>query len=163
MRFRPLEERFWEKVDKRGPDECWLWLGSKCGKGYGHIAPPRRRGNSVLKAHRVSYELAHGSIPSGLLVCHRCDNPSCVNPAHLFVGTTRDNTQDMLKKGRGNRSHPKPGARGQRRAAKLTLEQVAEIRDAFGKVHAKKIAERYGICLAHVYDIKNGRLVTMPK
>lgn len=95
--FGPLTERFWRKVDKSaGPEGCWPWTGSRHGFGYGFVsAGGKRRG-----AHRVSWELANGPIPDGLSVCHRCDNPPCVNPAHLFLGTVGDNTRDMMAKGR---------------------------------------------------------------
>lgn len=98
FKSRSLEERFWEKVDKRGPDECWLWKAGRDRNGYGHIGVGKGRST---RAHRVSWELANGSeIPVGLLACHTCDNPPCVNPAHIFIGTMADNLQDASAKGR---------------------------------------------------------------
>lgn len=94
-RTRPLMERFWEKVDMSG--DCWVWTGSCSPWGYGQIGVPP---NQIARAHRVSWELHHGPIPHGLYVCHHCDNPRCVRPDHLFLGTPSDNTQDMLHKGR---------------------------------------------------------------
>lgn len=90
---RPLEERFWEKV-RKGP-QCWEWTGSRV-RGYGYFGAWGR----VRLAHRVSWQLRHGEIPPGLCILHRCDNPSCVRPGHLFIGTQRDNMQDAKRKGR---------------------------------------------------------------
>jgi len=87
-------ERFWAKVNRT--DSCWLWTGSKTIGGYGQF--PYKR--IPLLAHRVSYLISCGDIPDGLIVCHHCDNPSCVRPDHLFVGTHKDNFEDMVKKGR---------------------------------------------------------------
>lgn len=94
-----MEERFWPKVAKRGPDECWEWTASRTPQGYGKIG--RRKGESPAIASRVSWEMHNGPIPDGLHVLHRCDNPPCVNPAHLFLGTNADNQRDMRAKGRG--------------------------------------------------------------
>jgi hypothetical protein len=103
-----LIERFWRKVQKT--DECWLWTAAGSSKGYGRITvgigePGRLADLSPAKwrlvgAHRVSWEIAHGAIPDGLWVLHRCDNPRCVRPDHFFLGTVEDNTRDALRKGR---------------------------------------------------------------
>lgn len=106
---RPAEERFWEKVDKRGHSDCWLWTASLDGKGYGQFWDGKRR----RVAHNYSYELHNGTIPTGLIVCHDCpggDNRRCVNPNHLFVGTQGDNMRDMVAKGR----HYQPDVRGEK-------------------------------------------------
>jgi len=94
----PLSERFWSKVDRRGDDECWAWMANKNNKGYGMISPGD--GGSKRLAHRMSWQLANGTIPVGLCVLHKCDNPPCVNPSHLFLGTYQDNAIDKVAKGR---------------------------------------------------------------
>ncbi len=90
--------RFWQKVDVRGPEDCWLWTGARHYKGYGEfVVLPRRK----MKASQVSWILANAAdIPPGLLACHSCDNPPCVNPAHLFLGTNHENILDSVAKGR---------------------------------------------------------------
>ncbi len=91
-----LERRFWAKVEKT--ETCWLWTGRLDKLGYGDIRAHGRR----QRAHRVSWQFAHGAIPDGMFVCHRCDTPPCVNPAHLFVGSAADNNRDMAAKGRNH-------------------------------------------------------------
>lgn len=95
-------ERFWDSVDRRGPDECWPWIASaKTSGGYGQFFALAVRGGRNVLAHRISYILHYGAVPSGRpLICHSCDNPPCINPAHLFAGTPRDNTRDSIQKGR---------------------------------------------------------------
>lgn len=91
-------QRFWSKVARRAPGECWEWIGSRFPRGYGRLKLNRK----TAYAHRVSWELAHGvPVPDGLCVLHRCDNPPCVNPAHLWSGTMADNMHDRDAKGRG--------------------------------------------------------------
>jgi hypothetical protein len=92
-----VKARFWAKVEKRGPDDCWEWQGTRNRKGYGRFQYSHLR----RTATHVAVELATcEAFPEGKLACHRCDNPPCVNPAHLFVGTMRENTIDSIKKGR---------------------------------------------------------------
>lgn len=101
---RSLSERFWERVDKRG--DCWNWLGRKDKDGYGSIVRGGGNGPEV-RAHRLAWEMANGPIPVGLKALHRCDNPSCVRPDHLWLGSTADNQSDMARKDRsthGSRS-----------------------------------------------------------
>jgi hypothetical protein len=102
-KLKSPEERYWGKVDKVDSG-CWLWRGAVSSRGYGNFTVRRKQ----FGAHRYSYEMAHGPIPPGLIVCHTCDTPACVNPAHLFVGTDQDNVDDMMEKGRGNRNFKRP-------------------------------------------------------
>lgn len=111
---RPLAVRFWEKVEK-GPG-CWEWRASVATNGYGQVWTDTSagRGGKKMAAHRCAWLLTHGELPAGLCVLHRCDNPLCVRPDHLFLGTLSDNTQDMLAKGRNpsiyrTKSHCKRG------------------------------------------------------
>lgn len=94
---RPLEERFWEKVARRAEDECWQWTGARNRDGYGYLW----NDGQMPRANRLVWELTNGPIPAGMEVCHSCDNPPCVNPAHLWLGTTGDNARDRETKRRG--------------------------------------------------------------
>lgn len=101
-----LADRFWRKVTRASDDECWLWIGSTDPKGYGQIRMPGSKatgGGRLRFATHVSLELAgRGSVPDGMVAMHTCDNPPCVNPAHLLIGTRRENTQDSWRKGRAS-------------------------------------------------------------
>ncbi len=126
MNTAPLHIRFWKKVDKRTDVDCWNWIGSKR-LGYGLFVMDGRKGKfKIDSAHRVSYMLNIGPISVDLLVLHRCDNPSCVNPKHLFLGTHGDNMKDKANKGRA------PSHQGTANGcAKLTEHQVLEIRHLY--------------------------------
>lgn len=145
----PLSQRFWAKVDKRGPSECWEWTGSTSHAGHGQISCEYIAGkrSRLVFTHRVSWEMHNGAIPDGLSVCHKCDNPPCVNPAHLFLGTHAENMADAKAKGRMERGV-------KRRVAKITEAQAREIK--LSKAPIKDLAAQYGLCIASISFIRNG-------
>ena len=125
---------------------CWLWMHGYSSSGYGRMY----RGKVLVYAHRFSWEVHNGAIPDGLCVLHRCDVPVCVNPAHLFLGTPRDNMLDMWGKGRQVITPPKGEAHW---CAKLCAEQIIAIRrdPRLGSV----LADLYGVSQTHIYRIKS--------
>ena len=140
-------KRFWDKVQKT--TGCWVWTGTKTG-GYGRI---KIAGSTVL-SHRLSWEMANGAIPAGMNVLHRCDNPSCVNPGHLFIGTHAQNMADMKFKGRAYHAsqelHP---------MAKLDSSRAREIFLFANSGHTKaSIARNFGITRRVVLQIQRGGL-----
>lgn len=140
-------DRFWKYVTPAGPDECWEWQGGRANGGYGKISRGPRNGGHI-RAHRASYEMHVGPVPDGMFVCHRCDNPPCVNPAHLFLGSPKDNIDDMMRKGRDFRG---------RGGAKLTDEQVRELREARAAgARIEELSERFGINSGQVSRIARG-------
>ena len=154
------EELFWAHVEKT-EGGCWPWRGASI-RGYGRFNSRGlgRQGYS----HRWAYEFTHGPIPDGLHVLHRCDNPPCCNPAHLFLGTHLDNVADMIAKGRGaagdthgSRTHPERVLRGEgHRLAKLTAAQVAEIRATPRRRGVQRqFARRFGVSEATISMIVN--------
>lgn len=144
-----LKEHMWLYVNRFAAG-CWNWKGSCDEKGYGMF---QFSGNRV-HTHRLAYELVFGEIPSGLCVCHKCDNPGCCRPDHLFLGTHSDNMQDMVAKGR---NAVRQG--GKHSMAKLTAIQVEEIRELCRKGYLQKeIASRFGVSAPTVSAIHNGRL-----
>jgi hypothetical protein len=143
---RTLEERFWSKVDKRGPDECWPWLANRTKQGYGRF---NIDGHNP-RASRVAWMLIHGTVPSDVFVCHSCDNPPCCNPRHLWVGTNLDNILDSVAKGRkkGKTGLKVRGeANGQ---AKLTSDIVIEARRRYARrdVSIRELADESDVCIS---------------
>lgn len=135
-------DRFWSKVDVRGPDDCWEFTGGRLPSGYGHFSVIIKGRKRSVKAHRLAYILEYGCIPDNLFALHRCDNPSCCNPSHIWPGTPLDNMQDMHRKRRGIY-----GERHHRH--KLTQSQVDEIRRSYIPRHPelgyKPLAVKYGV------------------
>lgn len=143
-------DRFWKQVDcSRGPDSCWLWTGYLRENGYGVIGINRNE----YKVHRVSYFLQHGRIDNDTLVLHRCDVRACVNPAHLFLGTPKDNSQDAVKKGRNAKLYGERNGK-----AKLTRADVLAIRRMCrrGGVYQKTVAKQFGVSEATVSYVVHG-------
>jgi hypothetical protein len=166
------EERFWSKVNFLGPTQahvpgignCWEWSGSRWQSGYGVFWVTARRRQ---RAHRFAWTLTYGAIqPETPFVLHRCDNPLCVRPSHLFVGTHADNVADKITKNRQNaargddhysRKRPESVARGEQSGrAKLTEDQVRAIRRRVSEGEGQgAVARTFGVCLATVNDIVN--------
>lgn len=131
-RIRPLEERFWEKVDKNGPNGCWVWTAAKADTGYGQIGV----GGKIRYVHRIVFELVNRTIPEGAEIDHLCRNRPCVNPEHLEPVTCAEN----------NRRKP---------TTLLTSKEVDEIRASTEL--PLDLAERFGVSRAHIYSIRLGR------
>lgn len=147
-----LADRFWCKVARGGPNECWPWQAYRQRGGYGRICVKDGRRQPIQYAHRVAWEITHGD-PGAAYVLHRCDNPACCNPAHLFLGTQADNMRDRDAKGR---QVPARGARNGR--AKLCESAVAEIRrlSAEDGLSHRGIAARFAVSPSTVGDILRG-------
>lgn len=155
---------FWEKVDRGGgPDACWNWKRGKRTRGYGAAYHNGRQ----WPASRLAYALAVGAIPPDMCVCHRCDNPPCCNPAHLFLGTVAENARDRARKGRGKsnitsflRLHPERTARGfQLPHSKVSKEMACAVREmyALGGVTQQDLARRFGVHQAQISRIVLGQ------
>jgi len=147
--FFPTREVYLAASIATGANGCMEWTGSRNSYGYGRFRWKR----GAFMAHRVAYELATGApIPIGKVVCHRCDNPPCCNPDHLFLGTPKDNSQDMARKGRSTR-----GARNPQ--AKLTDEIVVRIRaDLASGETGRNVAKKHNVTPALISKIKRGHI-----
>lgn len=143
-----LKARFLAKFEQRGEDECWEWNSAVAGQGYGFLKRTGER--RQIYAHRVAYELAKGPIPEGMLVCHECDNPPCVNPKHLFLGTDGDNHADMKAKDR----HLYGERNGNHRLTEAAVERVFDMLD--NGVSTYEIAEAVGVAQSTVWLISCG-------
>ena len=145
----PIENRFWPKVDVRGVDDCWIWLSTLHPQGYGTIWDNDRQ--LQKRAHRLSWEIHYGSIPIDAVVRHLCHNTSCVNPAHLAIGTAADNGRDQLT----NPNRPHGETHG---VAKLSNEDVLRIRSLRGAQSQSSIAKEYDVTQALISHIQTRRI-----
>lgn len=147
MKFTVKDRQRFESKFRVTPG-CWIWMASKHPFGYGQIS----FGKGVnLGAHRIAFQIYVGPIPKGLFVCHRCDNPSCVNPDHLFAGTPMQNTKDMVAKGRQNIAY------GERQGtSKLTDEAVHAIRSS--NELQRVLADRYGVTQSLISYVKSRKI-----
>lgn len=147
MRIDQVIRHFWERVNTSG--DCWTWSACRNERGYGVLG---FRGTTIL-AHRMSHILCHGQVPCGLFVLHKCDNPPCVNPAHLFLGTDLDNKRDMVAKGRNSRGET---------VSKLSESQVLEIVRRYRNegesegLTMKSLAKEFGVHFNTINFIVNG-------
>lgn len=118
-------ERFWAKVNVAGPHDCWEWTAGTDRAGYGRISLGGRGDRRLVGAHRASWQIVNGPIPDGLFVLHSCDNPPCVNPQHLRVGTNADNMADMVVRGRDPRKQRTHCPQGHEYTAQNTITSAA--------------------------------------
>lgn len=165
-------ENFWKQVDKSG--DCWIWTASKIGRGYGQV----KFNYKHLRSHRVSWELTYGPIPKGLFVLHKCDNPACVNPDHLELGTHKENMRQMVERERSpkgernarvmyperyptgdshySRLQPERMARGEKHGnSKLTADNIRHIRQVYsaGESTYEQLAHVYGVSITCIWNI----------
>ena len=146
MSSKAMRKRFEAKTEWDG--ECLVWTAGRHGQGYGQFHTGREGDRKMSYAHRVAYEIYVGPIPKGLLVLHRCDNPPCVRPEHLFVGTEMDNIRDRDAKGRQN------GPRGEaHHSAKLCVREVREIRELHAVEKCSVLAKKYGVSEAAISKV----------
>ena len=144
---------FWNKIKVLGNNDCWEWRAFKDKDGYGQYSS--WKDGDEQRVHRIMWILKFGSIPKGALVCHKCDNPSCCNPNHLFLGTHRDNMKDMVKKGRVG------CVKGENHGcSKLTIQQVLEIRSKYvtGKYLQRQLAVEYGVDRTTISSVVNRKI-----
>ena len=157
--MKTLEQKFWSKVRKA--DGCWTWTGAVDAKDYGELRIRRKR----VRAHRLSWSFHVGEIPVGQFVLHHCDNPRCVRPDHLFLGSHADNVQDRVNKRRsaygernGMHTHPESRTCGERNgSSKLTNIKVAEIRGLLQtEISISELSRRFHVARAVIRGIRDG-------
>lgn len=153
VKTKTVEQRFWEKVIVKGADDCWEWQAKRDKDGYGEFAISH--GNNH-KAHRVSWLLSRGKPAGKLWVLHKCDNPPCVNPNHLFLGTATDNNRDASAKGR-SRGGSRKGE--DNHSHRLTNQDILDIRNKYasGKYTTIRLAEEYRTSSGGIHNILTGK------
>ncbi len=153
MKKAPVGERFWRYVSKLGPKDCWVWTGSRFKAGYGMLHS--KVGGQPYYAHRLSYEMHVDDVLPSDVVRHKCDNPPCVNPLHLLIGTHFDNHRDCVERGRFKNAPPMPGESNPN--SKLTQESVRELRRLRKEGWRRKaIAEHLSISESAVKKVMSG-------
>lgn len=160
-----VADSFWSRV-KKG-DSCWEWQGTRHPTGYGFVRFTCLA-KSMLQTHRLAWILTYGEIPEGFCVCHKCDNPPCCRPDHLFLGTTKDNVRDMILKGRSvslsgdnhwTRKHPGSHSGEKNTHASLTWNDIREIRRLSSKgITTKELSNRFKVTTGHIRKIVNNFL-----
>ena len=143
---KPIESRYWSKVDKTA--ECWNWTAGRS-QGYGNFGLGKGK---VIRSHQMAWTLTYGPIPAGMAICHKCDNRLCCRPDHLFLGTQADNMEDMRAKARASQGSTRP-------LAKLDDTKVREMREIYaaGGIGFKKLGQMYGVTAGVAHEAVTGR------
>lgn len=153
-----IYDRLWNKVKiEEAEDGCWNWTGKKDKNGYGIVSVRSKKTRKYFRAHRLSWESINGAITKGLFVCHICDNPACIKPEHLFIGTPAENCKDMTDKGRRAKGVQTSNPGEKHPGAKLTEEQVKNIRSIFSKGGISKVdlGKQFGVSDSLIRAIVN--------